>query len=87
MKIETASGKVFDIRVICKTLRNPKKLLIELEDNRTYADIEADFSGLNMIKTYEADDDYHVYEGYSKLIGIQHNEDAGTVRITLKKEE
>lgn len=86
MKLETGKGKTFDIRVICTSLRSPNKVLIELEDSRAIADIAADFDGLDTVRTYETESVYHTYEGFTQLVGIQRNTEAGTVRLTLEKE-
>lgn len=86
MKLETSKGKTFDIRVICTSLRSPNKVLIELEDSRPLADIAAEFDGLDMLRAIETENVYQVYEGFSKLVGIQRNTDAGTVRLTLEKD-
>ena len=86
MKLETSKGKTFDIRVICSSLRNPNKVLIELEDGRTLAKIAQDFDGLDTMRTYETESVYQTYEGFKHLVGIQ-KADAGTVRLTLERSE
>ncbi len=85
MKLETSKGKTFDIRVICTSLRSPNMVLIELEDGRALAKIASDFDGLDTMRTYETESVYQTYEGFNKLVGIQRNKAAGTVRITLEK--
>ena len=88
MKIETSTGKTFDIRVICPALRSGNRVMIELYDDRPLWEIAEDFDGLESIKkTDEAvgASIYEVYEGYSRLVGITRNEAAGTVRLTLEK--
>lgn len=87
MKLETSAGKTFEIKVICTALRNSNRVLIELEDARQLADIAADFDGLSTIRTYETESVYQTYEGFSKLVGIQRNTEAGTVRLTLGKDD
>ena len=85
MKLETSKGKTYNIRVICTSLRSPNMVLIELEDGRALAKIASDFDGLDTMRTYETENVYQTYEGFNKLVGIQRNKAAGTVRITLEK--
>lgn len=88
MRIETSAGKVFPIRVMCEALRNRNQVLIELEDDRTFAQIIPDFDGLSFIKCYQAEKStvYEMYEGFSKLVSIQRNTGTGMVRLMLEKD-
>lgn len=86
MRIETSKGKTHDIRVICETLRNPNRVLIELEDKRPLVKIIPDFDGLQTIKCYREDGStvYEMYEGFTSLVSIQRTE-SGAVRLTLER--
>lgn len=90
MKIETSKGKTFDIEFICSPLRDGSKVIIEMEDARALAEIAADFDGLESVKkTVSGRNDkavYEMYEGFSKLVGIQRDTASGSVRLTLEKE-
>ena len=87
MQITTSKGKTFDIQFIGSPLRNSNKLMIELEDERLISEISADFEGLSTIEMTENNlpNVKHIYEGFTKLAGIQENEETGTYRLTLKK--
>lgn len=87
MRIETSAGKVFSIRVMCEALRNRNQVLIELEDDRPFAEIIKDFEGLTFIKRYHGEKStvYEMYEGFTKLVAIRRNTSAGTARLTLEK--
>lgn len=86
MRIETSKGKTHDIRVICETIRNPNRVLIELEDKRPLVKIIPDFDGLKTIKAYLTDGGtaYEMYEGFTTLVAIQRTE-GGAVRLTLER--
>ena len=84
MKLETSGGKTFDIKVICTSLRSHNKVLIELEDSRALEDIAKDFDGIETMRTYEVEGIYQMYEGFSKLVGLQRM-DSNTVRLTLER--
>lgn len=90
MKIETSKGKTFNIECICSPLRDGSKAIIEMEDERPLAEIAADFDGLESIKkTVSGRNDkavYEMYEGFSRLVGIQRDMASGSVRLTLAKE-
>lgn len=90
MKIETSKGKNFNIEFICSPLRDGSKAIIEMEDARPLAEIAADFDGLESIKkTVSGRNDkvvYEMYEGFSRLVGIQRDMASGSVRLTLAKE-
>ena len=87
MKITLSNGKKFDIRHIGTMLRDGNRVVIELEDGRAFSKIAANFEGVDTItKTDDNNPNVkEVFEGYSKLVGIQRNKAAGTVRITLEK--
>ena len=89
MKIATSKGKTFDIRFIGATLRGGKRMMIELEDSRPLWEIAEEFDGLSTItKTDSARPGVkEIYEGFSRLVGIQRNADNGTVRLTLEKDD
>lgn len=87
--IMTNRGTKHSINWILTTARNANKLVIDLKDERPLAEIAADFDGL---ETFTKTDDNkpgvkEVYEGYSGLVSIQRNGEAGTVRLTLEKGE
>lgn len=88
MRIETSAGKVFPIHVMCEAIRNRNQVLIELEDDRPFAEIIQDFDGLAFIKRYYAEEStvYEMYEGFSKLVSIQRSTETGRVRLTLEKD-
>ena len=90
MKIETSKGKTFNIEFICSPLRDGSKVIIEMEDARPLAEIADDFDGLESIKkTVSGRNDkavYEMYEGFSRLVGIQRDTVSGSVRLTLEKE-
>ena len=89
MKLKTSSGKEFDIRVIVSGLRNKNTVLIELEDDRPLPQVAADFDGMGSFVKYDEaiEGVRETYEGFSKLVRIQRNADAGTVRLTLERSE
>ena len=63
------------------------RVVIELEDSRALSKIAANFEGVDTItKTDDKNLNVkEVFEGYSKLVGIQRSNAAGTVLITLEK--
>lgn len=87
MKIKTNSGKVYDIRIIRPDIMRKDRVLIELEDGRTLAEIAAEFDGLESFRKYSEDLDgvYETYEGFKHLVSISRAE-SGRVRLTLAKE-
>ena len=87
MQITLSNGKKFDIRFIGTLMRDGNRVVIELEDGRALSKIAANFEGVDTItKTDDnAPNVKEVYEGYSKLVGIQRNKAAETVRLTLEK--
>ena len=87
MQITTSKGKTFDIQFIGSPLRNSNRLMIELEDARLISEIAGDFEGLDTITKTDSikPNEKHIYEGFTKLKGIQENQEAGTVRLKLEK--
>lgn len=89
MKIETSKGKIFDIRAICPALRNNNAVLIEVCDDRPLALIAVDFDGLESFRKYDENIKgvSETYTGYSRIINMRRNEEAGTVRLMLERDE
>ena len=87
MKLETSSGKVYNIRTICAGLRKKNTVLIELIDERPLTLIAVDFDGLDVFKKYDEaiEGVFETYTGFNRLVSIQRNEEAGTVRLVLEK--
>ena len=87
MKITLSNGKAFDIRHIGTMLRDGNRVVIELEDGRALSKIAANFEGVDTITKTDNNNPNvkEVFDGYTKLVGIQRNKAAGTVRITLEK--
>ena len=87
MTITLNNGKAFAINFICVPLRNGNRVLIDLDDGRTLSEIAADFEGAQTItKTASNNPNVkEVFEGFTKLVGIQRNAEAGTVRLTLER--
>lgn len=87
MYIKTEDGRKFDIRMIAPMIRYKNRILIELCDDRALADIAGDFDGLESFRKYKDGEDgiYEMYEGFSRLVSIQRNAEAGTVRVTLER--
>lgn len=87
MNITLDSGKVFDINFICTPLRDGSRVLIDLFDDRLLSEIAADFEGAKTITKVDAvrPNVKEVFEGYTKLVAIQRNTAAETVRLTLEK--
>lgn len=89
MKLETSTGKVFDARVVCTSLRRKDQVLCEIYDDRPISDIAADFDGIASFRKYDeaVKGVSETYEGFSSLVGIHRNAEAGTVRLTLEKRD
>ncbi len=89
MKLETNGGKVFNIRTICAGLRKKNTVLIELIDERPLTLIAVDFDGLDVFKKYDEaiEGVCETYTGFNRLVSIQRNAEAGTVRLVLEKPE
>lgn len=90
MQITTSKDKVFNVEFIGALLRDGSRMIIELADERPLAEIAADFDGLESIKAEKEVSKttakvYEMYEGFTKLVGIQRNKAAGTVRLTLER--
>ena len=87
MQITTSKGKTFDIQFIGSPLRNSNHLMIELEDERLISEIAGDFEGLSTITKTDTirPNEKTIYEGFTKLKGIQENQEASTFRLTLEK--
>lgn len=87
MKIMTNDGKCFDIIFIGTLLRDGRRVVIELTDDRALSEIAADFEGVETItKTDSARPSVkEVYEGFTQLVDIRRNTAAGTVRLTLER--
>ena len=50
MKLETSKGKVYDVRVVCTSIRKKNQVLCEIYDSRPLFDIAEDFEGLASFK-------------------------------------
>ena len=89
MRLETSSGKSFEIRAISEDIRRKDRVLIELIDTRPIPEIAQDFDGLAYMKNYKSEGSsvYEMYEGFTKLSGVNENEAAGTIRLTLRRSE
>lgn len=89
MNITTSKGKTFDINFIHVPLRDGNRVMIDLADSRTLAKIAADFDGLTTItKTDDIRPNVtETYEGFTRLVAIQRNTAAGTVRLTLERSD
>lgn len=89
MKLKTCGGNEYNIRTICAGLRKKNTVLIELIDDRPLTLIAADFDGLASFKKYDEaiPGVCETYTGFNRLVSIQRNEDAGTVRLMLEKDE
>lgn len=87
MKIETSRGKVYDVRVICTSIRKRNQVLVEIYDNRPMNDIAVDFDGLDSFRKYDEamEGISENYEGFSRLVGMAKNAEEGTVRLTLER--
>ena len=87
MKITLSNGKAFDIRHIGELMRDGNRVVIELEDGRSFSEIAADFESQKTITMTDTEkpNKEDVYMNFTKLVGINENKAAGTVRITLEK--
>lgn len=87
MQIKTSKGGTHDVLYIGAPLRNVGKIMIELADDRPFHQIAADFDGLEIITHMDdvTPGKEFLYRGYTRLVGMQINENTGTVRLTLKK--
>ena len=83
--ITTNRGKAFKVSSICVPMLDESKCIIELKDERTPAEIFADFDGLETItKTDDVTDKVKHFDGFTSLVGFQRLK-AGHVRLTLEK--
>ena len=89
MKIKTSGGKVFDINIICSDIRSKNRVLIELDDDRTLAEIAGDFDGLDSFQKYDEalDGVFETYEGFRHLVTIRRVTESGAVRLTLERSD
>ncbi len=89
MQITTNKGKTYDILFIGTLIRNGSRVMIEMKYDRPMAEIAVDFDGLTIITKTDADRPgvKEVYEGFTRLTGMQHNKQAGTIRLTLEKDD
>ena len=89
MKLETSRGKVYDVRVVCTSIRRRNQVLVEIYENRPMHEIAEDFDGLASFRKYDEaiEGVSENYEGFSRLVGIAKNEDEGTVRLTLERND
>jgi len=87
MQITTNKGKAFDVLYIGAVYRNGNRMMIELGDDRPFAEIATDFDGLDTITREDSirPGVKEVYEGFTRLVGMQLNASAGTIRLTLEK--
>lgn len=90
MQITTSKGKTFDVGFIGALLRDGNRMMIELADARPFAEIAADFDGLETIKRENEHVkpgviSYEIYEGFTQLVGMQRNRETGAVRLTLER--
>lgn len=85
----TNRGTKHSINWILTTARNANRLAIDLKDDRALSEIAADFEDLEVLT--KTDDNKQgvteVYQGYSQLVSIQRNSEAGTVRLMLERRE
>lgn len=83
--ITTSRGKTFDVGSICVPMLHENMCIIVLMDERTPAEIVADFDGLETItKTDDVTDNARHFDGFTSLVGFQRTK-AGIVRLTLQK--
>lgn len=89
MKLETSKGKVFDVRVVAMSIRRKNQVLCEIYDSRPLFDIAEDFDGIVSFRKYDEalEGVSEMYEGFSRLVGVQRNAQDGTVRLTLERGE
>lgn len=88
MQIVTSKGKTFDVNYIGTLIRNGNRVMIDIDDDRHFAEIAADFDGLETVtKTDENRPGVkEIYEGFTRLTGMARNVQDGSVRLTLEKE-
>lgn len=86
MQIVTSKGKTFDVNYIGTLILNGNRMMIDIDDDRCFAEIAADFDGLETITKTDAVKPgvKEVYEGFSKLVAMARNAQDGSVRLTLE---
>lgn len=89
MEITTNRGKAFDAIYIGTLIRNGMRLMIEMKSTCPLAQIAIDFDGVETFTVTHADRPgvKQVYEGFTRLTGMQHDKQAGTIRLTLEKDD
>lgn len=89
MQITTENGKTFEARYIGLMLRNGKKVLVEIVDDRPLAEIAADFDGAQtIVKTDSSRGDVKTtYEGFVHLTSIARAVNSSTVRLSLESDK
>lgn len=89
MKIMTNDGKCFDIIFIGALVRDGRRVVIEMEDDRALSAIAADFEGVETATKTDSErpNVKEIYEGFTQLVDIRRNTAAGTVRLTLERSE
>lgn len=87
MRIQTDRGKTFEVKWCFQLSRNPNALNIEYRDERPFAEIAADFDGVNTITKVDdtKPEKEKPYTGFTKLTGINRLDKKGTVRLTLER--
>lgn len=87
MRIQTDRGKTFEAKWCFPLSSNPNALNIEYKDERPFAEIAADFDGVNAItRTDDTKPEKTVpYTGFTQLTGIKRLDKKGTVRLTLER--
>lgn len=88
MRLTAKSGLDLEIRVITPHLTDKKRILIEMADDRTIAQIAAQMEGHSELRAQRADEDgvYEMYEGFTSVVAVSRTA-SGTVRVTLAREE
>ena len=87
MKITTNNGKMFEVQFAEASIIEPNRMIIELVDERPFAEIAADFDGLETITKSDDDmlEEVKVYEGFSRLYSIQRAVGAKTTLLMLDR--
>jgi hypothetical protein len=90
MEIKTSKGHTYEVRFIGAMLRNGKRMLMEMVDDRPLAEIAADFDGLKTITKTDSTrpNVKEVYEGFTRLVGINRDTGSdGVVRLTFERDD
>lgn len=87
MQITLSNGKVFEVEFVGTLLRDGKRVVIEMVDDRALSQIAPDFEGVETITKTNSKNltVKEVYEGFTQLVEIHRNTAAGTVRLTLER--